>query len=547
MKATTFAQDRTKYQKSETQNENHIHRTQTLSKITENTSANWSYSIKDCISRKKPKTAILIYTRNRRRGSIVIGVVPLVLKACACFSLLSFGKVLHSEIVKSGVECDVMVGTALVDMYGKCQDIVSSRKVFDHMPERNVVTWNAMICGYMRNGDTKLASILFENMARKTSVTWNEMIDGYAENGDIAMARQIFENVPEGLKNVGTWTIMVDGYVSNGDMKAAREVFEKMPVRNFYVWSVMITGYFKEGDVLKAREIFNAMSMRNLVIWNSIISGYTQNGMCKEALDAFMRMRGDGFEPDEVTFASVLSACAQSGMLDVGKEIHEMILQRRIELNEFVLNGLVDMYAKCGDLENARLIFQGMSIKNSAPWNSLITGFALHGQCREAIELFSRMESSGVKPDGVTFLSVLFACAHGGFVDEGLETLSKMEKYGLTANIKHYGCLVDLLGRAGKLQDAFNLVKEMPMAPNDRVLGALLGACRIHSDTLMTENVLELVSKLNSYHASHDDAHYLLLSNIYATSERWEMAEEMRVVFSSRGSKKIPGHSALMF
>ncbi|KAL0438305.1 UNVERIFIED_CONTAM: putative pentatricopeptide repeat-containing protein [Sesamum latifolium] len=122
-----------------------------------------------------------------------------------------------------------------------------------------------------------------------------------------------------------------------------------------------------------------------------------------------------------------------------------------------------------------------------------------------------------------------------------------MEKYGLTANIKHYGCLVDLLGRAGKLQDAFNLVKEMPMAPNDRVLGALLGACRIHSDTFMAENVLELVSKLNSYRVSHDDTHYLLLSNIYAASERWEMAEGMRVVFSARGSKKIPGHSALMF
>ncbi|KAK4383860.1 Pentatricopeptide repeat-containing protein [Sesamum angolense] len=224
-----------------------------------------------------------------------------------------------------------------------------------------------------------------------------------------------------------------------------------------------------------------------------MISGYAQNGMCKEALDAFIRMRGDGFEPDEVTFASVLSACAQSGMLDVGKEIHEMILQSRIELNEFVLNGLVDMYAKCGDLGNARLIFEGMSVKNSAPWNSLITGFAIHGQCRDAIELFSRMESSGVKPDGVTFLSVLSACAHGGFVDEGLETFSKMEKYGLTANIKHYGCLVDLLGRAGKLQDAFSLVKEMPMAPNDRVLGALLGACRIHSDAFMAENVLELV------------------------------------------------------
>ncbi|KAI3460513.1 hypothetical protein Pfo_017176 [Paulownia fortunei] len=546
MKATIFAQHSTKSQTLETQHENNNRTQRSLSTSTEKTSSSWSYSIRNCISQKKPKAAILIYTRNRGNGSIVISAIPLVLKACASLSMLSFGKVLHSEIVKSGVECDVMVGTSLVDMYGKCQDIVSSRKMFDHMPERNVVTWNAMIGGYMRNGNTRLASVLFDNIAGKTSVTWNEMIDGYVRNGDMVMARRLFESVPEGLKNVVTWTVMVDGYASNQDMEAAREVFERMRVRNFYVWSVMITGYFKKGDVVKAREIFDGMSLRNLVNWNSLISGYAQNGMSNEAFDAFTRMQGEGFEPDEVTFASVLSACAQSGMLDIGKEIHEIILKKRIELNEFVLNGLVDMYAKCGDLGNARLIFEGMSVKNSATWNSLITGFSIHGQCREAIEFFSRMEESGVKPDGVTFLSVLSACAHGGLVEEGLEAFSKMDKYGLKPNIKHYGCLVDLLGRAGKLKDALNLVKGMPMAPNDTVLGALLGACRIYSDTIMAENVLELVSKLNSYHSSHDDAHYVLLSNIYAASDRWEMAEGVRVVFSARGSEKTPGCSVLM-
>ncbi|KAK4433745.1 Pentatricopeptide repeat-containing protein [Sesamum alatum] len=178
---------------------------------------------------------------------------------------------------------------------------------------------------------------------------------------------------------------------------------------------------------------------------------------------------------------------------------------------------MIDGYAKNGDIATARRVFESVpeGLKNVGTWTIMVDGYV--------------------------------TCAHGGFVDEGLETFSKMEKYGLTANIKHYGCLVDLLGRAGKLQDAFNLVKGMPMAPNDRVLGALLGACRIHSDTIMAENVLELVSKLNSYHVAHDDAHYLLLSSIYAASERWEMAEGMRLVFSARGSKKTAGHSALMF
>ncbi|KAH6835248.1 Pentatricopeptide repeat superfamily protein [Perilla frutescens var. hirtella] len=503
------------------------------------------HSIRNCITAKKPKAAILTYIRSRGGGSIVIAAVPLVLKACASLSMLTFGKVLHSEILKSGVKCDVMVGTSLVHMYGKCRDIVSARKVFDDMPERNVVSWNAMIGGYMMNGDTGAASGLFGLMTERTSVTWNEMIDGYYRNGDMAMARRIFDCVPEGLKNVVTWTVMVDMYASNGDMEAAREMFEMMGVRNFYVWSVMITGYFKKGDVVKAREVFDGMSLRNLVNWNSLISGYAQNGMCEEVMDAFTRMQEEGFEPDEVTLVSVLSACAQTGMLNVGKEIHERIFSSRIELNVFVVNALVDMYAKCGDLGTARLIFEEALVKNSATWNSLITGFAIHGQCGMAIEFFSRMEESGMKPDEVTFLSVLSACAHGGLVEEGLESFSKMWKYGVKHNIKHYGCLVDLLGRAGRLQDAFNLVRGMPMEPNDTVLGALLGSCRTHSGTTMTENVLEFIRELSD-HSSNEDDHYLLLSNIYAASERWEMAERVRIAFSARGSVKTTGCSVLM-
>ncbi|KAL8459357.1 hypothetical protein ACS0TY_036734 [Phlomoides rotata] len=543
MKATAFAQELTKCRLLDAQYENQNH----ISHGSRgNPSSSWYYSMRNCISQKKIKAAILIYIRHRSSGSNVTGAIPLVLKACASLPMLTLGKVLHSEIVKLGVERDVMVGTSLIVMYGKCQDIVCSRKVFDHMPERNVVSWNAMIGGYMRNGDTRIASGLFETMTVKTSVTWNEMIVGYARNGDMVKAKQVFDSVPEGLKNVVTWTVMVDAYACVGDMEAAREVFDKMTERNLYAWSVMITGYFKKGDVEKAREIFDGMSVRNLVNWNSLISGYAQNGLCREAYNAFRKMQEEGLEPDEVTLASVLSACAQSGMFDVGKEIHESIIKNRIELNEFVVNGLVDMYAKCGDIISARLIFEGTLVKNDATWNSLITGFAIHGKCREAIEFFTRMEESGVKPNEVTFLSVLSACAHGGLVEEGLEVFAKMEKYGLKPNIKHYGCLVDVLGRSGKLQEAFDLMKEMPMAPNETVLGALLGACRIHSDSIMAKNVLELINELNSGHVYHDDAHYLLLSSIYAAAERWEMAEGARTVFSATGSEKTPGYSVLM-
>ncbi|KAL3634800.1 hypothetical protein CASFOL_021854 [Castilleja foliolosa] len=505
-----------------------------------NPSSSWSYTIRNLISLKKPKDAILTYTHTRRTGNTtILSVIPLVIKACASLSMLSLGSSFHSDIIKSGAEHDVMVGTSLLGMYAKCRDTTSARKLFDNMPHRNAVSWNAMIGGYMRNGETQLASSLFGSAPEKTSVTWNEMIDGYSRNGDIPMARETFDRMPENLKNVVTWTIMVNGYATNGNMEAADELFKGMGKTNFYVFSVMITGYFKKGDFKKARGIFDRMGSRNLVNWNSLISGYAQNGMCEEVFEAFKRMRAEGFDPDEVTVTSVLSACAQLGMLDIGKEIHDIIRNNRIKQNEFVLNGLIDMYAKCGDLENAYLVFESMPVKNTASWNSLIMGFAIHGRFRESIVIFEKMEGSGVNLDSVTFLSFLSACAHGGLVDMGLESFSKMvDKYRIEPNIKHYGCLVDMLGRAGKLEDAFNVVKSMPMGPNDTVLGAMLGACRIHSDPVMAENVIKFVGKL--------DSHYVLLSNIYAESEKWEMAEGARVVFSARGTEKTPGCSALM-
>ncbi|CAH9115360.1 unnamed protein product [Cuscuta europaea] len=510
--------------------------------------SDWSYHIRNYVSQKKYEEAILLYARNSFTRNLVLGAVPLVLKACASLSDIVLGNALHADCIKSGVELDVMVGTALVDMYCKCGNIVRSRQMFDDMPKRNTITWNAMIGGYMKNGDTKSAFILFESMPEKTSVTWNEMIHGYGRNRDMAMAKLFFDKVPNELRNVVTWTVMVDGYASSGEMDAAREMFEMMPRRNFYVWSLMISGYFKAGEVKSAKDIFERMTSKNLVIWNSLISGYTQNGLYKEALGTFKRMQDEGLEPDEVTVVSALSASAQLALLDVGKEIHEMIIQKGVNVNRFVLNGLIDMYAKCGDLRNARLIFEGMPHKNDTAWNSMICALAIHGQHKEAIDFFTRMVNSfGMTPNEITFLLVLSACAHGGCVHEGMSIFNMMEKnYGLMANIKHYGCLVDLLGRAGKLEEALDLIKQMPINPNDTVFGSLLGACRIHCNMDIAERVLEEAEKLNSSSRSCDGCHYVLMSNIYAASDRWEKAEHTRFSLSNKGSEKMPGCSSVM-
>ncbi|KAF2296605.1 hypothetical protein GH714_000526 [Hevea brasiliensis] len=215
------------------------------------------------------------------------------------------------------------------------------------MPARNVVTWNAMIGGYVRNGDMKSASVLFEKMSSRTAVTWIEMIDGFARSGDLVTARCIFDQVPPQLKDVVTWTVMVDGYTSKGQMAVVRVLFEEMPERNFFAWSSMISGYCKIGHVKEARAIFDLVPIRNLVNWNSLICGYAQNRFCEEALKAFRKMQADGFEPDEVTVVSILSAIAQLGLLDVGKYVRQLVYDKGIKLNQFVMNALVDMYAKC--------------------------------------------------------------------------------------------------------------------------------------------------------------------------------------------------------
>lgn len=209
---------------------------------------------------------------------------------------------------------------------------------------------------------------------------------------------------------------MVDGYARIGEMEAAREVFEMIPERNCFVWSSTINGYFKKGNVTEAAAVFDWVPVRNLEIWNSMIAGYVQNGFGEKALQAFEGMGAEGFEPDEFTAVSVLSACAQLGNLDVGKQIHHMIEHKGIVVNPFVLSGLVDMYAKCGDLVNAMLVFEGFPEKNIFCWNAMISGFAINGKCKEALEFFGRMEESNIRPDGITFLTVLSACAHGGLV-----------------------------------------------------------------------------------------------------------------------------------
>ncbi|CAH8361722.1 unnamed protein product [Eruca vesicaria subsp. sativa] len=500
--------------------------------------------IRNHISKGSPKQALLLYESIRRKGVFFPGWIPLLLKACACVPSLVLGNLLHSESIKFGVHSDVMVRTSLINMYSKCGRIVSARKVFDEMPERNIPTWNAMIGGYMGNDDTVSATRLFgEIMGSGNTVTWIEMIKGYGKRNETDKARDLFEMMPLELKNVKAWAVILGGYVSNREMEAARMFFEDIPEKNSFVWSLMISGCFKVGNVDEARSVFNRVKVRDLVIWNSLITGYAKNGYCDEAIDAFYKMQGEGFEADAVTVSSVLSACAQSGRLDVGREVHSLIQFKGIELNDFVSNALIDMYAKCGDLESAMFVFESLNLRSVACWNSMISCLAIHGKGREALEMFRTMDT---KPDEITFLAALTACVHGGFLVEGLKIFLEMKTKDVEPNVKHFGCLIHLLGLSGKLKEAYGLVREMPVKPNDTVLGALLGACKVHMDTEMAEQVMKIIETAGSVTNGDSENHLVLISNLYAHAERWQTSETFRVEMEKRGLHKSTGLSSLV-
>ncbi|KAJ1286505.1 hypothetical protein BS78_03G357200 [Paspalum vaginatum] len=509
---------------------------------------NWAHLVRDYVSHSFLREAALVYSRSVPRRTHHQLLLPVLLKAAASYRTEAesgFGRSLHAEALKSAFARDLLVGTTLVSMYCKRGALADARRAFDEMPHRNTVSYNALLAGYAAARDMDGALALFGGMRSWTYVTWATLVRGFAEKGDMAEARRWFEATPPGMRNVVTWTVLVHGYVAAGDMEAAREVFDRMPARNAFVWSSMVTGYFKAGDAEEARAVFDRIPTRNLVNWNALIAGYAQIGCSEKALQAFHSMLEERVMPDEFTMASVLSACAQLGSLEQGRKVHDFINREHIRKNHFVMNGLVDMYAKCGDLTYAQYIFDSMRWKNSECWNTMISALASHGLSDEALKLFFQMERSEQKPNAITLVAVLGACTHGGFVDEGLRIFNNFDAYGVEVGVEHYGCLVDLLGRAGKLKEAYNIVKNMPEEPNEVIWGSLLGACRVHGDTEMSKLVSDEIHRVHSGHVSTNDAAYIMLSNIMAASERWEQAEKMRKKMACHRIEKTPGCSSL--
>lgn len=343
----------------------------------------------------------------------------------------------------------------------------------------------------------------------KEPIVGNALIDMYSRNVRIEMAEVVFGNMV--IKDVASWTSLLNGFIKCGDIESARKVFDEMPQRNVISWTGMIVGN---------------------VSWKTPVGG----------LELFRRMRAEGEDsPTAITIVAALSGCADIGALDFGRSIHGYINKLgNIATNVAVNNALIDMYSKSGSLELAVEIFGQMPIKDMFSWTTMISGLALHGKGRYALEVFDNMLASEQIPNEITFVSVLSACSHAGLVSEGRNLFNKMiDCCGLKPKVEHYGCMVDLLGRAGHLEEAIELIEQMPIDPDAIIWRSLLSACLGNGNLKLAEMAGKKVIELEP----DDDGVYVLLWNIYCAANRWEDALKTRKMMREQKIKKKPGSS----
>ncbi|PIA28687.1 hypothetical protein AQUCO_06700010v1 [Aquilegia coerulea] len=434
---------------------------------------------------------------------------PSLFKSCGLNMAFNEGSQLHDQVMKMGFCFDLFTSTTLVDMYVKFGNMVLARKVFDEMPHRNQVVWTSVVVGYARNGDTCMSRELFDCMPEKDSAAYNAMIDAYVKVGNLRFARELFNEMPE--RNIVSWTTLIDGYCKNGDLDSARLLFDAMPEKN-------------------------------LVSWNAMIGGYCQNKEPHKALELFREMQSISvFEPDDVTIVSVLPAIADLGALEVGEWVHFYVQQKRLDKSSNVYTALVDMFAKCGAIVKAKQVFSKIKNRETSSWNAMINGFAINGHCEEALEVFLEMLGEGVKPNEITMIGVLSACNHGGLVEEGKKLFNSMEGHGITPRIEHYGCMLDVLGRAGRLEEAEIMMENMPYKVNEIILSSFLFACGCRGDVTRAEKVMKKAVEIQPW----NDGNYVMMRNLYAGKKRWTDVEEIKRLMRRHRAKKEVGCSVI--
>ncbi|KAA8535590.1 hypothetical protein F0562_030593 [Nyssa sinensis] len=494
-----------------------------------------------------PDECIQMYGEMKSKGvSPDNYVFPKVLRACAKSSHIKPGIQVHKDVITCGAESNVQVCNALMDMYSKCGDVESARWVFDRMVERDLLSWNSMISGYVCNGFLMLAVNFFDSMRLEgfepDLVTWNTVLDAYCRMGQCDKAWKIFEQINE--PNIISWTTLISGYSRIGKHKVTLGIFRNMMSRAgvyadldclssvlvscrhlgvlihgreihaygikteaefaFYksAGPALLTMYARCWRIQDVRNVFDLMDKSDVVTWNAMILGFADLGIGHLALECFRKMQSVGIQNDQTTISTVLPVCD----LKSGKQIHAYVKKSSFSSVIPVLNALIHMYSKHGYIETAYSVFSNMVGRDLVSWNTMISGFGMHGFGQAALHLLQEMNHSGLSPNSFTFTSVLSACSHSGLVDEGLELFYRMTvAFGFNPGMEHFACAVDLLARAGRLEDAVGFIKRMPLEPDKRIWGALLAASRAYQNIsigMLASEHLIVESWLSTYKPS---------------------------------------------
>ncbi|KAK4482298.1 hypothetical protein RD792_009451 [Penstemon davidsonii] len=437
-----------------------------------------------------------------------------VLSACAKSKNLLNGMEVHAFALKNGMELDIQVGNTIIDMYAKCSKTSFMDSAFRRIPKKDYISWTTVIAGNVQNHCYMKALQLFKEV----------QMEG------IDIDKMMIESVLlacRGLKHISI----------------AKEIYNyilRRELSDIVLQNTFVDVYGECGKVNYARNIFDLIEDKNVVSWTSMIACYVQNGLANEALKLSTHMVKAGIELDSIALLSILSAAANLSALRKGKEIHGYLLRKCLHLQESVASSLVDMYASCGALDDSYNVFNCVKDKDLVLWTSVINAYGMHGRGLEAIKLFIKMEAESVLPDSIAFLALLYACSHSALVEEGKRFFNIMQhKYGLEPWPEHYASLVDLLGRANYLEEAYELVKSMKTEPTAAIWCALLGACRTHCNMEIGEIAARKLLEVDP----ENPGNYVLVSNIYAAAKRWDDVEEVRMRMKVKGLKKDPACS----
>eukprot|EP01018_Ginkgo_biloba_P040022 Gb_26861 [translate_table: standard] len=590
---------------------------QLFDQMSERNEVSWNMMIARYVQDGRGEESLVLFRQMQRAyGKPDEFTFASVLRVCSTLAVFEQGKQVHACIIRRGYASNLVLGSALVDVYAKCRRLADARQVFDEMSETNVVSWTAMIAGYTQCKHGKEALMLFNRMQQarvnpndftfatilkacvslsaqefseqvhaciirsgfeSNAVVASALIDMYAKCGKIHDARLVFDRNLQ--RNTVLWTTMIAGYSQHGYGEEALITFSQMQQtgikpdeftfssilracaglaaldqgKRFHAHiirsglqsqiilaSALVDLYAKCGSIERARQVFDNISERNVVSWTAMIGGYVQHGYGWEALVLFRQMQRTGMNSDQFTFASILTACANLATAEQGKQVHALIIKSELNLHFVLASALVDMYAKCGIIEEARHVFDKMSERDVVLWTVMIAGYGKYGHVKEVFQLLKQMQEADMKPNHITFLAILSACSHAGLVEEAWHYFGSMtHDYCFTPRVEHYTCMVDLLGRAGHLVEAYDFINKMPIEPDPAIWGALLSACRIHANIELGILAAEKLFELDP----DSSGNYVVLSNMYAASSRWEDVSKVRQMMKDRGLKKEPGCS----